>query len=102
MRLCLSRPQPADSDNRMRVELELRNMKLAVVMGVLAQAGGTVTGERSVQGKGWQSRVDELEPAQVGPMIRIRRDLVVIEGEDETIVTPVCDFVRQNMIRGGG
>ena len=86
----------------MRVELELRNMKLAVVMDILTQAGGTATGERSVQGKGWQSRVDELEPALVGSMIRIRRDLVVIEGDDETIVTPVYDFVRQNMIRGGG
>ena len=46
--------------------------------------------------------MDELEPALVGLMIRIRRDLIVIEGDDETIVTPVYDFVRQNMIRGGG
>ena len=86
----------------MRFELELRNMRHPVVMDVLLQAGGQPTGALSVQGDGWQARLEELEPAQVGSIVGIRRDLLIIEGDDEAIVTPVYDFIRKNMLRGGG
>jgi hypothetical protein len=82
--------------------MELRNMCVSVVMDVLAQAGGKPTGERSAQGEGWQAHLTKLEPTRVGSTISIRRDSLVIEGDDETLVTSVYNFVRKNMIRGGG
>jgi hypothetical protein len=86
----------------MRLEMELRNMRVSVVMDVLAQAGATPTGERLAEGEGWQAHLIELEPAKVGSTITIRRDVLVIEGDDEALVTPIYNFVRKNMIRGGG
>jgi hypothetical protein len=71
-------------------------------MDFLMQAGGEPAGDLSVNGKGWHARLEGMEPAQIGPAISVRRDLLVIEGDDPAIVTPVYDFIRKNMIRGGG
>jgi hypothetical protein len=86
----------------MRFEMELRNMRVSVIMDVLAQAGAKPTGERSAEGEGWQASLIELESAKVGSIMSIRRDSLVIEGDDETLVTSIYNFVRKNMIRGGG
>lgn len=69
---------------------------------VLEQAGGTVTGEHAAHGDGWWASLHPLPPAQIGSIHNIQRDMLVIEGNDARIVTPVYDFVRVNMIRGGG
>jgi hypothetical protein len=89
-------------DITMRFELELRHMRVSVIMDVLAQAGATPTGERTAEGEGWQAEMIALEPATVGSTVSIRRDLLVIEGDNETLVTSIYNFVRKNMIRGGG
>ena len=86
----------------MRVELELRNVQHTVVMDFLIQAGGQPSGELSVSGDGWKARLEQMEPAIIGSVMQVRRDLLVIEGDDEKTVTLVYDFMRRNMIRGGG
>lgn len=86
----------------MRFELELRNMRRALVMDFLVQAGGEPTGDLSVNGDGWNARLEGMEPARIGPAITIPRDMLTIEGDDPDVVTPVYDFIRKNMIRGGG
>ena len=86
----------------MRFEMELRNLRRSLVMGFLMQAGGEPSGELSVNGEGWNARLEGMEPARIGPAIPIRRDMLIIEGDDPAVVTPVYDFMRKNMIRGGG
>ncbi len=84
----------------MRVEMELRNLPLDRVMGYLVDAGGQLDGTRAVHGKGWSAELIELEPAQVS-VIRVPRDLLVIEGESGA-VEPVHAFMRRRTMRGGG
>ncbi len=84
----------------MRVEMELRNLPLERVMGYLVDAGGQLEGTRAVHGQGWSAELIEMEPAQVG-VIRVPRDLLVIEGESGT-VEQVHAFMRRRTMRGGG
>lgn len=85
----------------MRVELELRNLPLSRVMGYLVEAGGRETGERSVEGQKWTARLEEMEPAKVGRLLRVRRALLIIEGDNQ-IVEHVQAFMRTKTMRGGG
>ncbi len=84
----------------MRVEMELRNLPLDRVMSYLVDAGGQLDGTRTVYGEGWSAELIELAPAQVS-VIRVPRDLLVIEGESGT-VEQVYAFMRRRTMRGGG
>ncbi len=84
----------------MRVEMELRNLPLDRVMGYLVEAGGQLTGTRAVHGPGWSAELIEMEPAQVG-VIRVPRDLLVIEGQPDA-VEPLHALMRRRTMRGGG
>lgn len=85
----------------MRLEFELRNLPLHRLMEYLVQAGGTATGERAVTGEKWRAELIVMEPALVKPSTWIRRDLLVIEGEDAE-TQRVGDFMRSKTMRGGG
>lgn len=84
----------------MRVELELRNLPRFRVLEYLVEAGGTAQDALRVAGDGWTAELRPLPPAEIGVM-RIRRDLLVIEGE-AAHVGPVRDFMRYKTMRGGG
>lgn len=84
----------------MRVEMELCNLPLERLMGYLVEAGGQQHGERAAHGKGWAAVLTEMEPAQVS-VIRVPRDLLVIEGDPE-VVEQVHAFMRRRTMRGGG
>ena len=85
----------------MRFELELRNVPRFRVMEYLEEAGGKPSGELAVQGDGWRAELVEMEPVKITVM-EISRDLLVIEGEDETSVKNVRAFMRRKTMRGGG
>lgn len=85
----------------MRAEFEIRSLPTPLVMGFLAEAGGTLHGERAARAEGWSARLEEMPPAPLGP-VSIRRDLLVIEGSDVEAVQRVVDFMRRSLMRGGG
>lgn len=85
----------------MRYELELRNVPRFRVMEYLQEAGGTPSTELAVEGDGWAAELIELEPVKITVM-SIRRDLLVIEGEDEAATKAVHDYMRRKTMRGGG
>ncbi len=84
----------------MRVELELCNLPIDRVMGYLVDAGGQLDGDRAVHGAGWSAVLMAMEPAQVS-VIRVPRDLLVIEGDPDP-VERVQAFMRRRTMRGGG
>jgi hypothetical protein len=53
------------------------------------------------QGQGWAAWLEPLEAVRLG-VITVPRSLLVIEGEDEALVTPIYDHMRRGMMRGGG
>ena len=57
-----------------KYELELRNVPQFRVMEYLVEIGGVPTGERAVQGNGWEASLIEMEPAQI-VTITVPRDL---------------------------
>lgn len=69
-------------------------------MSIVEEAGALRSGERTASAEGWTARLVEMPPAQLGPL-RIPRDMLVIEG-DEAAIPRVSDFMRRNLIRGGG
>lgn len=85
----------------MRAEFEIRNLPAGLVMGFLKEMGGVQHGERAARGAGWAARLEAMPPAPLGP-VSIRRDLLVIEGEDAAAVERVVDFMRRSLMRGGG
>lgn len=85
----------------MRYEMELRNVPLQRIQEYLVEAGGELTGERSVNGDGWSAVLETMEPVKITVM-RIPRDKLVIEGDDETAVETVYRFMRRKTMRGGG
>lgn len=84
-----------------RFELELRNLPRFRIMEYLAEAGGVENGELSVVGDGWSAWLEEMVPAQVG-RLSVRRDMLIIEGEDEEAVKRVNGHMRLRTMRGGG
>ncbi|MEL6527946.1 MAG: hypothetical protein AAFQ07_19770 [Chloroflexota bacterium] len=84
-----------------RHELELRNVPRNRVMEYLVEAGGTEDGELAVQGDGWRGWLEELEPVKIITMT-VRRDMLIIEGEDPDTVNEVRNFMRRKTMRGGG
>jgi hypothetical protein len=88
------------SEPSARFEFELRNVPLDRLQEYFAQAGGTLTGERSAYGDGWSLRLEPLEDVRLFTMV-IPRDLLVIEGEPEA-AQRVADFMRRKTMRGGG
>lgn len=86
-----------------RVEMELRNLPRFRIMEYLVEAGGVRPDEEalSVEGDGWSARLEEMEPVQIITM-SIRRDMLIIEAEDEETLKPVYDFMRYKTMRGGG
>lgn len=85
----------------MRYEFELRNVPRFRVMEYLNAAGGVTVGELVVEGDGWKAALVELEPVRITVM-EIRRDMLVIEGDNETEVERVKNFMRMKTMRGGG
>jgi len=83
-----------------RVEFEIRNMPASLIMSIVEEAGARRSGERTASAEGWTARLVEMPPAQLGPL-RIPRDMLVIEGDEQTI-PHISDFMRRNLIRGGG
>jgi hypothetical protein len=85
----------------MRYELELRNVPRFRVMEYLTEIGGTPTAELAVEGDGWWAELVEMEPVRITVM-EIRRDMLVIEGNDAESVEKVRNFMRMKTMRGGG
>lgn len=85
----------------MRVEMELRNIPRQRVMQYLEEAGGQRVGPLAVAGAGWSAHLEEMEPAVITVMT-IRRDLLVIEGDDPDAVDVAHAFMRRKTMRGGG
>jgi hypothetical protein len=85
----------------MRVELELRNLPAAKVMGWLVEAGGERDGERHVAGAGWHATLVPMDDAVITPILHVPRDLLVIEGETDA-VSRIGNFMRHKTMRGGG
>ena len=83
-----------------RTEMELCNLPLDRLMGYLVEAGGQPDGNRAVRSEGWSAVLIEMEPAQVS-VIRVPRDLLVIEG-DHDAVERVQALMRRRTMRGGG
>ncbi len=83
-----------------RVEMELCNLPLDRVIGYLVEAGGQLDGNRTVCGEGWSAVLVKMEPARVS-VIRVPRDLLVIEGHPDS-VERVQAFMRRRTMRGGG
>ena len=75
-------------------------MPASLIMSIVEEAGALRSGERTAYAEGWTARLVEMPPAQLGPL-RIPRDMLIIEG-DEAAIPRVSDFMRRNLIRGGG
>lgn len=84
----------------MRVEMELCNLPRERVISYLVEIGGKISDPCAVIGPDWSAKLIKMEPAQVG-VIRVPRDLLVIEG-DPHIVEPIHAFMRRRTMRGGG
>lgn len=84
-----------------RYDMELRNVPRFRVLEYLIEAGGTQTDDLSVQGEHWHARLHELAPVKLTVM-SIRRDMLVIQGTDESVVDEVYRFMRRKTMRGGG
>lgn len=84
-----------------RIELEFRNLAADLIMSVLVEAGGNLDGERVASADGWTAVLVKMPPAALGPVF-IPRDMLVIEGDDEGTVRRTADFMRRNLMRGGG
>jgi len=85
----------------MRKEMELRNVPRNRVLEYLAEAGGEKVDELVVQGTGWAAHLEEMEPVKIA-VLSIRRDLLVIESDEESIAEEVFNFMRRKTMRGGG
>ncbi|MDX1992576.1 MAG: hypothetical protein SF029_09305 [bacterium] len=85
----------------MRVELDLRNLPLFRLMEYLTEAGGDPSGERTVTAARWQAEILRMEPVTITPILKVPRDLLVIEG-DEDEVRRVEAYMRHKTMRGGG
>ncbi|MEO1290913.1 MAG: hypothetical protein AAFV93_24520 [Chloroflexota bacterium] len=85
----------------MRYELELRNVPRNRVIEYLLEVGGADDGELAVRGAGWRAWLEELEPVQIITMT-VRRDMLIIEGDDDKQVDEVHNFMRRKTMRGGG
>jgi hypothetical protein len=83
-----------------RVEMEMRNLPLFRLQEYLIAAGSEQTGERTFVAPRWTAEIQKMEPAQV-VTITVRRDMVVIEGDDDE-VDRVHAFMRGKTMRGGG
>lgn len=84
-----------------RIEMELRNLNREYIMNYLSEAGGSPDGELRVKAEDWQAWLEEMEPAQIITM-RVRRDMLIIESENEETLESVHKFMRQKTMRGGG
>jgi hypothetical protein len=84
----------------MRKELELRNLPRFRIMEYLIEAGGAKTDELGVAGPDWSARLEAMEPAKIITMT-VRRDLLIIEGEDAAVEEKYA-FMRRKTMRGGG
>lgn len=85
----------------MRIELDLRNLQAAQVMGYLVEAGGVMDGERHAAGAGWHAVLMPMDDAIITPILHVPRDLLVIEGEPDA-VSRISNFMRHKTMRGGG
>ena len=83
-----------------RVEYELRNLPRFRMREYWVEAGGRLTGDLSAEGDGWTIRLEPMDPARVG-LFEIRRDLLIIEGEEAAVDT-MAAFMRNKTMRGGG
>ena len=80
--------------------MEIRNLPLKRLQEYLIEAGATQTAERHFVADQWQAHIQPMEPAKI-VTITVRRDLIVIDGEDG-VVQAVYDFMRGKTMRGGG
>lgn len=85
----------------MRVEMELRNLPRFRIMEYLQELGGTPTGELAVEGEGWRAWLEEMEPAVI-VTLTVRRDMLILESEDQETLDRVHAFMRYKTMRGGG
>lgn len=84
-----------------RIEMELRNVPINRVQEYLVEAGAKLVGDRRAEGPDWFADLIKMEPVQLGVM-NIRRDLLVLSGENEISLTAAYDHMRQRTMRGGG
>lgn len=85
-----------------RFEMELRNLPRHHILHYLEEVGGKPHAENPLRrdGDGWAAWLEEMPPAVITVMT-IRRDMLIIEGDDEA-VAPVYDHMRMRTMRGGG
>lgn len=84
-----------------RVQMELRNLNREYIMNYLSEAGGQEDGVLRVRGTDWTAWLEEMEPAQIITM-RVPRDMLIIESDDEETLKRIHKFMRQKTMRGGG
>ena len=84
----------------MRVEMDLRNFPRFRIMEYLVEAGGQLTAEYAVSGTSWTAELIAMDPINVG-LIKVRRDMLVIDGDDSA-VPDIEAFMRRKTMRGGG
>lgn len=86
-----------------RFELDLRNLPRERILGYLVEAGGVRAQPPDllrVDGPGWAAWL-EPQPTIYLSIIRIERDLLIIDGENEAAAR-VHAFMRLKTMRGGG
>jgi len=83
-----------------RIEMEMRNLPLFRLQEYLVEAGSEQTGERTFVAPNWTAEIQKMEPAKIITMT-VRRDMVVIEGDDDE-VQRVWQYMKGKTMRGGG
>lgn len=85
-----------------RLEMELRNLPRHRILEYLQEVGGQPQpdNELRMEGEGWAAWLEAMPPAIISVM-EIRRDLLVIEGDDARI-EPIYQHMRMRTMRGGG
>lgn len=83
----------------MRVERTVHGVPLWLMQAYLEALGGIVEGE-TVFGKGWQARLEKLEPYQIGSLSVVRVRLL-LEG-DEAVMSSLLEKIELKTLRGGG
>lgn len=83
----------------MRVERAIHGVPIWLLQEYLESLGGIVEGE-TVSAKGWQARLEKIEPYRIGSL-SIGRVKLILEG-DETVVSSLLEKLELKTLRGGG
>lgn len=83
----------------MRVERAVHGVPIWLLQEYLEALGGILEGE-TIFGKGWQARLEKMEPYRIGSL-SIGRVKLLLEG-DEAVVSSLLEKLELKTLRGGG